>query len=385
VPYWNYHRVREALDAEKKRYHFHGADRRVVEDIARSVRSQDIQLGIDDLEARTRIVDSIMENVLRNSPPVSGEVTQSLRYLIWDICRAEFCQEVTTSILSNKDGQRFFLEPTIAEALSTTSMKGLTTADIPEFPTPLSIFLPEGTPQYLEGDDFQSTITMDAIHVAAPVAGKDVKMQDALAYPMIVNNHARLADDDLVKSQSYAMAMLTLWPNLVLPLEEYLNGTFTTLSPNEKGEVESKLNQSAAQVVVQRLFLNLLFYWKSEDPDILKQLNPEWEKLRQKIHRHVGGKRKRANAQLKKTPKHEHYLVGSHLEILQRRRPVGDGEDSVSEPTGRHLRRHKRRGHWKWQPCGERNMRRKLIFVDTYMTRGLGGPEIEKVGYSVRS
>jgi len=386
MPYWNYHKVHAALDPSATRYYFYKCDQRLVADIAKLVSHTDITLGIDDLGVRSQIVDGLMAAILGGQPTPKPSVVQSLRNLTWDVCRGVYCQKLVSGILSHKSNLRFFLEPTITEALSTTSVKGLTTLDLPDIPVPFSVFLPEGTPQYLNADEFHSTITVDAIHIAAPVAGIDSNGCDALLYPLIVNNQARIADDDPVRSRGFAMGMLSLWPGRALPLEDFMDGGFKHIDPNSNGDVVlSRDDTTGSQIIVQRLVLNLLLYWKSEDPDILKQLNPEWEKIQAKVQRHVGGKKERAQAALKKTPRHEHYIVGQYLEVLQRREPEGADDKSESTPTGRKLRRHKRRGHWKWQPCGEQRSKRKLIFVETYTTRGQGEEIVEKIGFSVRS
>ena len=60
---------------------------------------------------------------------------------------------------------------------------------------------------------------------------------------------------------------------------------------------------------------------------------------------------------------------------------MGGTGGEPGEPTGRHLRPHRRRGHWKLQPYGPGRSERKRLFVSSYLVNANGqdAPEITSV------
>jgi len=381
--YWNYQRVKEALDPDRRRYHFDGLPIPLIRDMEKEVWER---LEIDggplliDPSVRQVFVSELVERTLTNLPeglPLRPGLSEGLTNYIWDIVRTLIGHFAVSGILRVPGCPKFFLEPLISEALLSTSVKGLTTADLPEIPTPLAIFLPPEMRAYEADDEFHTKIKLEALYLAYPSVNEET---DQTGYTMIGQSNYQ-AFEGLPDSidHGFSLGLIAIPRTQPRALEDYMSGDYTVLD-----KTQLKPRRESVKNLTPRLLLNLLLYWKSTDADVLRQLNPEWEKVNQKAHSTKGKQHQKAVKALQRIPKTEYLHLGSRLEILQRRKP----EDKLTEPqeatpTGRHQPQHLRRGHWKWQPCGPQSRERKLIFVETY-TAGQA-PPVEKVGFSVRS
>lgn len=150
-----------------------------------------------------------------------------------------------------------------------------------------------------------------------------------------------------------------------------------------------ELDEQQVNALCPQFCLNFLLYLTSDDPDILRSLNPEYDKASRRVMEAKDeSSRSKRRKKLKRLDQHPHLVVGQHLEIIRRRAENTDGErDSTyytSEGMRSRARRHFRRGHWRWQACGPALSKRKLIWVEG-MVVNEDMPEAEVVGFSVRT
>jgi hypothetical protein len=139
-----------------------------------------------------------------------------------------------------------------------------------------------------------------------------------------------------------------------------------------------------------QVIINTILYYTSKDPDILKQINPEYEKSFRKLKTLTGRARQKRQDRLKRIPKNEHYIFGSTLELFRRRRnkdqpemeriTTGPTAQTSSEPTGMKRAAHKVTHHWRWQACGSQWKEHRWTYIDDYYTSGI---EKETVGLYV--
>jgi hypothetical protein len=353
VPYWSYNRVKEALSKDLGACLNRDMRPAVIDYI-----SAELCSGKCKIEDVVRAVDARinLEKPVANRPAFIRSMVVAVLHKLY-----------LTELKEDKSTLNFFLEPTIADALATTSVHGLSESDLPDILDPFFVFAPPGIipfkDRHMEELEFLAvplpSYTPDQLQICLliGIVNKDTQLRDVVYLDCIMN---------------------TKEPR---PLDALLRGDVSTVRTD--GGVTAPESEMTC---VGRLLFNLMLYWKSQDPDILKQLNPEWEKINQRIHdQRNPKKRERLKKQLRNISKNEYQVIGQKLELIQKRKmsEISQLEVSSGELTGRHVAYHSKTGHWKWQPCGEAKKERKLIFVDTYWAGK--NPPREKIGYSVRS
>ena len=116
-----------------------------------------------------------------------------------------------------------------------------------------------------------------------------------------------------------------------------------------------------------RLCVNSYLYSTSSDPDILRQLNPEYDRLREKASRLPKGDsmRKKLETKLRDIPRDEWDVF--RLRTLARRESDAQidaaAADQCSAEGARVVGAHDVREHWRWQACGAGWSDHKLVLV----------------------
>jgi hypothetical protein len=116
-----------------------------------------------------------------------------------------------------------------------------------------------------------------------------------------------------------------------------------------------------------RLIVNSLLYYTSSDADVLRRINPMYDRAIRKVARMTGKAKGKAKAAAKKLEENEHFVMGLKLQRLQRRRSDGEAASSSSSGGGDERLRHRVRGHWRWQACGKGLIDHKLIWIEDHM------------------
>jgi hypothetical protein len=376
MPYWNYHKVEKAINTapwylpygyeeiyqklEELNVDCHAFHEGVFKD-------NEGKILTEEGEKLTQVL-----NWMNMCMVLPGGTVRGREEYLNDLLMAHVISLGLRRIFEGKKPLHFFLEPTIAEALLSTFVSGIKPDAIQEVPVPARIFVPslpfstDGSPERLK---------------EVMILGKPdiVDTRDAGSL-FLVQMSVRLARWS-EEYKDWRDEVLTEGYVSVRP-GEYLEDTLKRYEGSEAYDDSS----SQVRAMAFRLLINLLLYWRSQDADILRQLNPEYEKTRARMLKKTGKKRDKIKKALKSIPQNAYFLLGQKLEVIQKRKEqeiyVSD-ETKESEPTGRHVAYHMRRGHWRWQPCGTAKLERKLIFVESYWAGK--DPPRDPLGFSVRS
>lgn len=177
----------------------------------------------------------------------------------------------------------------------------------------------------------------------------------------------------------------TLFENIFLreghTLEDIINGMVQMESEYREADV-SVLGKSGKEAIRQlmRFACSIVLYISSHPEDRKKTINPEINKLHNKLRGVKGKKRKKLKARLNQLLKEPvPYLVGTYVtisaELSKVAKAIGRG-DSTQPSVTSYVR-----GHHKMQPHGPKMSLRKMIWVEPYW-RGFG-PVTQKT-YTVK-
>ena len=384
MPYWDYHKVKRVLKAAPNALRLDPTYRALAKRINKLIDEHDLlnMTRSDPLamfDVRRELCVSEVDDIVNHGYASVGAGEDMLRDLLLvheEAFRAEAGRRLYEETV--RGGERFFLEPLITHALKTTTVKNLNTDDLPPWPDQLSIFLPRGMVSLLyEG---HQSITIESVHI---IGVPEVEMSDGGRRALVKSPVIFYSTIDGGVT-SYNIASIAVPPDKDLTC--LLDGDYEAVSPALAG---GSATWSSGRMIFP-ILINTLLYWKSQNEDILEQINPQYEKVRARMLRcKKSKKRDKIKKQLRSIPEDRYCVLGSKLEILRRRKniEVPFAQDMSSseegEKTGASVVQHWTRGHFKWQPCGPRRSLRKLIFVSDYQKGTLPPPE--KVGYSVRS
>jgi len=360
MPYWGYHKVREVLNRSP------GEMSNEIPEIYEAV----VASGLLDAFGTGDCIDMMVElvnDILALREAAGDVITPEIKMLTIGQVELHMTALVVKQYFEQQKAPlRFFVEPLMAEALSTTDVKGLHVSDLAEIPVQIHIYLPPMLVQAGQGYP-EEALVLDKYE------STDGRGKPADIFRIAVKS--RSSDG---KTYCYVLTDIQLTDEI--PLAD------PPIKPHDRNEFTGVIDEEGLRAAVKILF-NMLLYWKSVDPDILKQLNPQWEKAQRKVTRHKKGSKKRERAQngLRAIPRNEHFVVGHQLEVIRKRKEmeVPSSSSEKAGPSNRRVAWHQTRGHWRWQACGEERKERKLIFIDAYWSGTL--PPNEKVGYSVRS
>lgn len=397
MPYWTYNKVRERLNVSP--WHW----KTDIDPFVRSVYKRIVEEAAKHQWAKRIYEDpflviSEIEHVashINDGGPAAPEEVKAVFSHGFKLGTVEY---VHSCMLKNafKDTHpvRFFLEPTIAKAFATTSIKGLKISDLPDLPIPCAIYFPDGLipdsgarPGTIE----RSVHEVYIVNLVETVyeAPKFWKKQR----PFTTGTNLYTIQKNLGKSGSMFYELQITPMDIEGELNDIINGSggsnwndlIDDAARRSLGENGDEEREEPGPAMMMRIVINTLLYWKSVDPDILRQINPDYDKVQQRLRRAKGKKREKIKKAIKQIPRHDHLLVGRHLEVLQRRRekeqPLEGGEKKGGKGSPKAW--HWTRGHWRWQRCGKGLRERKLIFIDPYWSGTL--PAVEKLGYDVRS
>lgn len=278
---------------------------------------------------------------------------------------------------------RFFLEPMITEALTTTELMDMKVRDLPGLPLPMVLYLPDELHAVHIAENGRRTW----VHSIA-VTGKNANDLNDPWHRMFMRT--RIGQKGSSKDALFGLQFALRGPDE--SLNSLMRNEHVQVSEFMPKELEIGVDNSPPldeSAVPMRLVLNLLLYWKSDSADVLRRLNPLYEKVQRKAHAARGSLHRRRMAELNKLDRQEHYLVGQsvELEIIQRRKralTTAERETSDQGAEGnRSMPLHMTRGHWRWQACGTGWSKRKLMFIDPFWSGT--GPVKDTVGFQVKA
>ena len=372
MPYWTYARVKDMLYAKtstilsRDLWESFSPDMKETITILGKILLNDQATFEQYIKYRNEILDALVELLMKREPQIN---TQKFR-LMAAVDMLDLIGDAITKQLTNVDRPRFFLEPTIASALTEASVSNITRRHLPDTIPPISIYLPPGIGLIPSTPNVRTR----AIHIVSnPVEindGKDVEIK-LLSLE---------ETDEPDEKYHYTTMVLDLAVDKDRSLDYVMDGKVINIT----GIAEP--DGTTSTVLSPRLLVNVLLYWMSEDADILRSLNPNYDKARTSMLKASGKKREKKKSALKKIPREEHMILGTHLDILRRRaeRTYYERKENP-EKTGRRPRQHHRRSHWWWCPCGPNRERRKLQWRVISSPVNADMPTIEKAGFSVRS
>jgi hypothetical protein len=363
MPYWTYKKVKSGLNFRYKPKVF---DKYLVKMIKRD-KLVELFLG-NKWEAHNDKLDQIVDSIM--SHPAALQNAQ-------EFDSEEFRREVTTHVITDhvnhlmfnemceSNTLNFFLEPVIAKALATTSVRGLSLADIGTIPHPVRIFVPDNLLFWEETDGTKAALKEVGV----------INVHDHVQHGEVCNINIY----DVSRAKKVFVNKRGFLSHKDNPLEKLI-GEDPLHDVDDKYETSE---ETQGRVLRLKLILNTLLYYTSEDSDILRQLNPNYDKVKRGIKEAVGKRKERLEQTLKTIPKDEHYIFGPRLKVLQKRRKdvVLSDESPRYTGTGSPKRPHNRDGHWRWQRYGKENSKIKLKFIDPMPIKG----GVEELGYSVRS
>ena len=120
--------------------------------------------------------------------------------------------------------------------------------------------------------------------------------------------------------------------------------------------------------IIRRLICGLFLYLSCPHPDIQQVKPPAAKPGASKGARRFLAKKRE---QLRSTVK-----IGFNTTYIQK----ADPRNSGGNETGRHVRLHLVRGHWKNQPCGPRNSERRIVWIRPYWA-GRAKGYVERITY----
>lgn len=271
--------------------------------------------------------------------------------------------------------KHYFIEEKIADAFSKASLKDLKFCDLPQSETVIVGHFPPSAVT----DDLTITemalspiIVVNGIAQCFSTAHFQYNIKPYLKKLKVKEVEAKFKfnKDQKVYTVDELAAFIAGWPGSSILINMVNGGLSESLGDIHDDEFK-------------RLF-NLLMYCKSDNPDIVRQLNPDFHKTKKR--KSGKNKKRKKSAKTSSTNANNHqFIVGQNIEVIQRRKSAFEPKetpDEKSEPTGKHRANHEVRGHWRWQACGPKYSKHKLIFINPY--RAGKNPPKEKV-FNVRS
>lgn len=388
MPYWTYNKVRERLksppwviDSPIKEFSTKVKSRVVAETKERKWVERFFSDPLHVLDEMERVSLGILDDC--PTEMAEGDRTgfcHGFKLSLTDHVQSCAVQKVFKGV----EPLRFFLEPTIAKAFATTEIKGLVVEDLPDLPIPFAIYFPDG----LVPDTGKRPGTIErSVHELYLLALSEEYPPERTKGAPSRNLFFAQKNRDMSGQTFFEMQMVGLGKGA--NLDELIKGVGGTawedIADSPTRDMFSSKEEPGPSMMM-RVLVNTLLYWKSVDPDILRQINPDYDKTQKRMSRARGKKRDRIKKSLRSVPRHEHSIVGRNLEVLQRRRCREadlSGQTDRSAGGGSPKAWHWTKGHWRWQRCGKGLSERKLIFIDPYWSGTL--PPVEKLGYDVRS
>jgi hypothetical protein len=286
--------------------------------------------------------------------------------------------------ICGKKFNRMFIDPCLFNIFQEVVPKGLTIDNVDYRGVPVFLYFPNRIPVLLHRD------------LRAYVSEVCIMPTGILSWPAEDGDEQMLSTKHIMYLESESADGTPKPASVLWNLEttHVLHHKGVLLTEAFKNEFDDNFEINDGNFKLQKLtkvVINMILYMTSNSPDILNQLNPEYEKSLKKLYTQTGRAKKRRQERLKNIPKNEYFVFGSTLELLQRRleldhpdtMPIPSDPMDSKEPgesTGKKYVAHVRSGHWKWQVCGPQAKQHKLIFVKPYRTHG---PEKETVGYYV--
>lgn len=123
-----------------------------------------------------------------------------------------------------------------------------------------------------------------------------------------------------------------------------------------------------------RIIINSILYLSSNDVDLINKISPR-KKLEDKLERISSkSKIKKTKKRLKKNTELDYQEIGGNSKKIVVKKP-NNSTESISPSNKKLAKRFMVRGHWRNQPYGKRNKKRKLIFIEPYVK----GPEMAEL------
>jgi hypothetical protein len=281
---------------------------------------------------------------------------------------------------------RVFIDPYLFDVFHTVVPKGLTIDNVNYSHSPMFMYFPKKIPvmKSKDLDAYVSEVCILPTFILRCNEDKNDSSNDMLETRFICYLEV------VAKNGNKIPAPIATWNLETVHILHRRGVLLTDAFKNEFSKEEVKdfdINDESSHDLnvnaVTKIIINTILYYTSNDSDILKQINPDYEKSLRKLKTQTGVARKRRQERLKSIPKNEYFVLGSTLELFRRRQELDHPDTSPipsgpkehrepGEPTGRKLPSHVRSGHWRWVACGKGLKDHKLRFIKSYVTHGFG-------------